>query len=190
MNRSIFALAMFALAIASLLLSAPAMAGENDKAAVEPAKGAVVAEAAKAAAPAPAATHRVYAQGEIKYGDPPPGLPKGAKVAVLQGDPSAAGVFTMRVMLPAGYRIPPHHHPADENITVLVGEIYMGVGETFDEDKAHSLGAGAFGTMPMGMRHYAFTKAETVFQLHGMGPWGITYVNPQDDPRTSKQAAK
>jgi hypothetical protein len=42
----------------------------------------------------------------------------------------------------------------------------------------------------MGMRHYAFTKAETVFQLHGMGPWGITYVNPQDDPRTSKQAAK
>jgi quercetin dioxygenase-like cupin family protein len=183
MNRSVFALAT--LAIASLM-NAPAIAGEN--AAAEPAKGAVVAEAAKAAAPA--AEHRVYAQGEIQYGDPPPGLPKGAKVAVLQGDPSAAGVFTMRVMLPAGYRIPPHHHPADENITVLVGELYMGVGETFDEGKAHSLGAGAFGTMPMGMRHYAFTKAETVFQLHGMGPWGIIYVNPEDDPRSGKQASK
>jgi quercetin dioxygenase-like cupin family protein len=181
MNRSVFALAL-----ASLLMSAPVLAGENDKAAADPAKGAAVAQATKAATPAPAAEHRVYAQGEIKYGDAPPGLPKGAKVAVLQGDPAVAGVFTMRVMLPAGYRIPPHHHPADENITVLMGELYMGVGETFDESKAHSLGAGAFGTMPVGMRHYAFTKAETVFQVHGMGPWGITYVNAKDDPRNAK----
>ena len=172
MNRS-----MFALAIASLLMVAPTALAQSDKAAADPAKTAAPAKTA------PAAEHRIFLQGEIKYVDAPPGLPKGAKVAVLQGDPAAPGVFTMRVMLPAGYRVPPHFHPADENVTVLQGELYMGVGEAFDESKSHSLGAGAFGTMPAGMRHYAFTKAETVFQVHGMGPWGITYVNPKDDPR-------
>jgi quercetin dioxygenase-like cupin family protein len=167
---------MFALAIAGLLMSAPAALAQTDKAAAAP---------AKAATPAPAAEHRIFLQGEIKYVDAPPGLPKGSKVAVLQGDPAAPGAFTMRVMVPAGYRIPAHYHPADENVTVLLGELYMGLGETFDESKAHALGAGAFGTMPAGMRHYAFTKAEAVFQVHGIGPWGITYVNPKDDPRNA-----
>ena len=111
-------------------------------------------------------------------------------MAVLQGNPSAPGPFTMRVTLPAGYRIAPHHHPADENVTVLSGELYMGMGETFDESKAQALGVGSFSTMPTGMRHFAFTKAETVFQVHAMGPWNIIYVNPQDDPRNAKQAVK
>lgn len=192
---------LFVLAIASLLLSAPLRAEER---ATKPAdatkpvdvakpaeatKSAVITDAANVATPAPATEHRMMNPADFKWSDAPPGLPKGAKVAVLQGNPSAPGVFAMRVTLPAGYRVLPHFHPADENVTVLSGELYMGMGDTFDGSKAHAISAGGFSIMPMGMRHYAFTKAETVFQVHGMGPWGITYVNPQDDPRNAKQAA-
>jgi hypothetical protein len=38
-------------------------------------------------------------------------------------------------------------------------------------------------TSAKGMTHYAFFPEETVIQLHGIGPQGITYVNPADDPR-------
>jgi hypothetical protein len=31
--------------------------------------------------------------------------------------------------------------------------------------------------------HFGWTKDETVVQVHGVGPWGVTYVNPADDPR-------
>ena len=191
MTRSLIAL----VAMAFLFLNAPAFAGENDKAAVGAAKAAeatkspAVADAAKAATPA-AAEHRAYTPADLKWTDAPPGLPKGAKVSVLQGDPAAPGLFTMRVTLPAGYRVAPHHHPSDENVTVLAGELYMGMGDVLDEGKAHALGVGAFSTMPAGARHFAFTKAETVFQVHAMGPWSIVYVNPQDDPRNAKQAIK
>jgi quercetin dioxygenase-like cupin family protein len=197
MNRS-----LIVLALASLLVSVPAGAAEPATKAAEATKSAdatktadatksaAITEAAKAATPAPATEHRLINPVDFKWSDAPPGLPKGAKVAVLQGDPSAPGIFAMRVTLPAGYRVMPHFHPADENVTVLSGELYMGMGDTFDETKAHAVTAGGFSTMPMGMRHFAFTKAETVFQVHGMGPWGITYVNPQDDPRNAKQAAK
>jgi hypothetical protein len=42
---------------------------------------------------------------------------------------------------------------------------------------------GSFAVMPAGVRHFASMKGETILQLHGVGPWGITYVNPADDPR-------
>ncbi|HET9252174.1 MAG TPA: cupin domain-containing protein [Candidatus Eisenbacteria bacterium] len=177
-----------ALATALLFAGAPALAEEKAK--TSDATKAAVTEIAKTATPAAAGQHRTYTPADLKWSDPPPGLPKGAKVAVLQGDPSAPGAFTMRVTLPAGYRVAPHHHPADENLTVLSGELYMGMGDVFDEAKAQALGPGSFSAMPVGVRHYAFTKAETVFQVHAMGPWGIVYVNPQDDPRNAKQVTK
>jgi hypothetical protein len=31
--------------------------------------------------------------------------------------------------------------------------------------------------------HFGWTAEETIVQLHGVGPWGVTYVNPADDPR-------
>jgi len=143
-------------------------------------------ETAKAAA----AEHRVFAADDIKWADGPASLPKGAKMAVLSGDPKAPGVFTMRLTLPAGYKIPPHTHPADENVTILSGEFHMAMGDKWDDTKGHALTAGSFSTMPKGTRHYAWSKTGAVLQLNGMGPWGITYVNPADDPRNVKEAAK
>jgi quercetin dioxygenase-like cupin family protein len=168
-----------------LLFAAPSMADDHAKVA-DAAKAGAVSEQAARTHP----EHRAILPGEFQWVDAPPSLPKGAKVAVIHGDFTAPQIFAMRLSVPAGYKIPPHWHPADEHVTVISGEFYMGTGEAWDESKARALPAGSVGIMPAGMRHFAFTKVETVLQLHAMGPWGINYVNPQDDPRNQKQATK
>lgn len=132
------------------------------------------------------ADHIMVMPGDIKWADAPPSLPPGAKAAVIEGDPKAAGLFTMRIKIPANYKIMPHSHPADEHVTVIEGTFYMGLGEKFDEKAAREIPAGGFAVMKTGTRHYALSNKECVIQLHGMGPWGITYVNADDDPRNKK----
>lgn len=133
--------------------------------------------------------HIMLKPGDLKWVDAPPGLPAGAKVAVLEGDPSKEGPYTIRLKMPANYKIKPHWHPGIEHVSVISGELYMGLGETFDESKASAIPPEGFAVMQIGTRHFAFTKnRETILQLHGMGPWGITYVNPADDPRKLKSS--
>ena len=129
------------------------------------------------------ADHIVLLSTNLTWTDGPASLPKGIESTILEGDPTKAGLFTMRIKLPANYKIPPHWHPAIEHVTVLSGSFYMGLGEAFDESKATKLPVGGFTAMAIGTRHFAFTKEESMIQLHGIGPWGITYVNPADDPR-------
>lgn len=130
--------------------------------------------------------HIMVMPKDIKWVDGPVGLPPGAKVAILSGDPSAAGMFTMRGQLPPNYKIKPHTHPADEHLTVLKGVLYMGMGETYDEKTAMAIPVGGYAVMKAGTVHYAFTRGECTLQINGIGPWGITYVNPADDPRNKK----
>jgi mannose-6-phosphate isomerase-like protein (cupin superfamily) len=127
--------------------------------------------------------HVMVTPSAVTWGPGPAALPAGAQAAVLEGDPSKAGPFTLRVKLPDGYRIAPHYHPADEHVTVLQGTFVMGMGEKFDQTAGRELSVGSFAMMPQGTRHFAWTKGETILQLHGIGPWGVTYVNPNDDPR-------
>lgn len=158
--------------------------------------GCLMASGASATSPpapekaASAAEHTWILSRELKWADAPPSLPKGAKVSVLYGDPNAAGPFAMRVRIPAGYKVPPHWHPADEHVTIISGEFYMALGETWDQAKGHALPAGAVSNMPTGVRHFAWAKVETVIQINAMGPWGITYVDPKDDPRNQEPATK
>ena len=123
---------------------------------------------------------------DIKWVDAPPSLPAGAKAAVIQGDPKNEGPFTMRVKLPADYKVAPHFHPDTETVTVLSGEFNVAMGDAFDASKAKALGAGSFAAMPKKSPHFAFTKGETVIQVNAHGPWTLTYVNPADDPRNKK----
>jgi quercetin dioxygenase-like cupin family protein len=127
--------------------------------------------------------HIMVVPANFAWTDGPASLPKGTKAAVIEGDPSKPGPFTMRLKLPANYKIPPHWHPGVEHVTVLSGSFYMGLGDVYDESKARKLPVGGFAMMAIGTRHFALTKEESVLQLHGVGPWGITYVNPADDPR-------
>jgi hypothetical protein len=124
---------------------------------------------------------------DIKWGGAPPSLPKGAQLAVMSGDPSKKAPFTVRLKMPAGYKIPPHWHTQDENLTILSGTFVLHMGDTMDAP-AHELTAGAYHFLPGKMHHAAETKAETILQLHGMGPFDIHYLNPADDP--SKSAEK
>lgn len=131
--------------------------------------------------------HAIFLPQDIKWQDAPDSLPKGAQLAVLEGNPSEAGPFTMRIKMPANYRIPPHWHPIIEHVTIISGTLYIGMGDKFDEKLAKKLPMGSFAFMAPEMHHFAFTHTPAIIQLHGMGPWGITYVNSQDDPRNQKQ---
>jgi quercetin dioxygenase-like cupin family protein len=128
----------------------------------------------------------LYRPGKIVWKDGPPSLPPGAKFAVLEGDPGKPGPFVFRVKAPDGYRIPPHTHPKPERVTVLSGTFHIGTGDTFDPAKGRAMPTGTYGTWPPGMKHFVWATGETILQFHGDGPWTITYVNPADDPRTTK----
>lgn len=134
--------------------------------------------------------HVVLTPDQIKWQPAPPALPKGAEIAVLSGDPGKEGPFVLRAKLPASYRIGPHTHPTAENITVLSGTLNLGEGKAMDPEKMRPVSAGAFFSMPAGMAHYVSAKDETIIQVSSMGPFAITYVNPQDDPRQAAGAAK
>src|SRR5687768_1904944 len=131
--------------------------------------------------------HKMVMPDEIKWVKAPPSFPPGTMIAMIDGDMSKEGVFTVRAKLPAHYRIMPHWHLAAEHITVLKGNFYMGIGEHFSEDAAMKIPEGGFAVMKKEARHYGFTAGEEcIIQVHGIGPWSITYVNPSDDPRGSK----
>ena len=126
--------------------------------------------------------HVLQNESEIKWVDAPPFLPPGAKMAVLHGDPGGKGLYSVRVKLPAGYRIPAHSHPTDEHVVVLSGTLYLGMGDKLEE-AGTALKPGGFALAPAGKHHYAYTKEPTTIQIYGMAPVEFIYVNPADDPR-------
>jgi quercetin dioxygenase-like cupin family protein len=129
----------------------------------------------------------IFRPDGLKWQEGPSSLPPGAKMAVLEGDPTKEGPFVFRVKVPDGYRIPPHTHPKPERVTILSGTFNIGMGEKFDSSKGQEMPAGTYGTWPAGMKHFVWVKGETVVQFHGEGPWKINYVNPDDDPRDKKE---
>ena len=133
-------------------------------------------------APAQSSAHTMVVPSELKWA-PVPSLPPGAQIAVIQGPMNEAVPFTVRLKFPADYKIPAHWHPAIEHVTVISGTFNMGTGDALDPTKTMALPPGGVAIMQPKTNHFAWTKEETVVQLHGMGPWGVTYVNPADDPR-------
>jgi hypothetical protein len=129
--------------------------------------------------------HVALSPDSLKWGPAPPALPKGAEAVILTGDPSKEGPFAYRIKVPAGYKVAPHSHPADENVTVISGSFHIGMGDKFDEANGTTVKTGGFAQVSKGMSHYAWFTEPTIIQVHGVGPSGITYVNPADDPRKS-----
>ena len=126
--------------------------------------------------------HVAVNETDLQWGDAPPSLPKGAKLTVLQGDPSKAEPYVIRAIFPANYKVPAHWHPTTENVTVLKGSLYMGAGKKLEETNAMLIKAGGYASMPAKFAHYAFTKAGCTIQIHAMGPFVTNYINPADDP--------
>src|SRR3954451_17823601 len=130
----------------------------------------------------PASSHVLVEGGQVTWGPVPPVLNKGAQLAVLSGNPGAAGPFVIRLQLPAGYKIAPHWHPTDEHVTVISGTFSLGMGDHFDANATKPLAQGGYALLPAEMRHFAWTKDGATVQVHGMGPFVLNYVNPADDP--------
>jgi len=120
---------------------------------------------------------------DMKWGAAPKAFPPGAQIAVVSGDPFKDGLYVVRLKMPAGYKIPAHNHATSEYVTIVSGKFHIGMGEKLDEKKGIELRPGGFGEAPARMNHYAWTSEETVVQVHGQGPFVLTYVNPADDPR-------
>ena len=165
-NRS-----MAALATALLLGAVPALAQEYEKKADE-------------AATTTAESHLIVEPGEIDWQPAPPVIPAGAMMAVLAGDLAKEGPFIFRLKVPDGFQVAPHFHPGIENVTVISGTFRIGMGETFDDSALRDLGPGSLIVIPPEDPHFVRTQGETEIQVHGVGPWAMTYVNPADDPRT------
>ena len=134
------------------------------------------------AAEHPMAGHISVLPSDLKWSDAPSVAP-GAQIAVIEGDLKAAVPFTFRLKLPANSKIGVHTHPVVERVTVISGTFHLGIGDKFDPAKARAYTPGGITIMPIGMPMYVFVKEETVIQIHGTGPWGITFLNPADDPR-------
>jgi quercetin dioxygenase-like cupin family protein len=112
-----------------------------------------------------------------------PAVAPGAKIAVIEGPLNKAVPFTFRLKIPANSKIAPHTHPAFERVTVLSGIFHFAHGDTYDPSKTTALGPGSVAIMPAGAPMFGYTKEDSIIQLHGTGPWGLTYLNPTDDPR-------
>ena len=122
----------------------------------------------------------------LKWGPAPAVFPKGAEMAVLSGDPGKTGLFTVRLKMPAGYAIAAHHHPTTEYVTIISGDLGLGMGDQLDKAKGMVLHTGGFAEAPAGMNHFAWAETDAVVQVHAEGPFALTYVNPADDPSTMK----
>ncbi|MBP2313750.1 cupin domain-containing protein [Azospirillum soli] len=145
------------------------------------------APAAVAQTATPSDTHKMVTPTELTWSAAPPVLPKGVQLAVLYGDPAKAGPFVMRLKIPANQHLPAHTHPVDELVTVISGTFKLGMGGQMDKNKTQPLPAGSFFALAPGAPHFAYIDEETVVQIATNGPWGLTYVNPSDDPRQKTQ---
>jgi quercetin dioxygenase-like cupin family protein len=155
---------------------------------------ALLGQAPAAPPPPPAAAGGqviVARAAELTWAPGPPSLPPGAEFVLIEGNPAEAVPLTLRLKFPPNYRVPPHWHSVIEHVTVLSGTLNIGMGEQATYQGGTALSAGSFAAMPQKMVHSAWTGADgVVFQLHSVGPWSITYVNPADDPRRPKPAGQ
>ena len=138
------------------------------------------------AAPAPADHHSMN-DSDIKWGPAPPVFAPGAQMAVMDGNPGAAGTFVIRLKMPAGYKIMPHWHPTQENVTVISGTFQYGMGDQMNPAGMTTLSPGGFVALGAKAHHYAMAKTASVVQVTAMGPFQLTYVNPDDDPQKMKK---
>jgi hypothetical protein len=125
---------------------------------------------------------------DVKWMPAPNVFPAGAQIAIISGDPFKEGLYVVRLKMPGNYKVPAHNHPTTEYVTVISGDFHIGMGDKLDTQKGPLLHAGGFAEAAAKMNHYAWTSGETVVQVHGQGPFAITYVNPADDP--SRNAGK
>ena len=112
-------------------------------------------------------------------------------VEILYGDPELPGKpFVMRIRELPGTMVPLHSHPVDEHITVVEGTLYFAVGDRWDRTALKKIEVGGYAFAPKGSTMFGYSPDGAVAQVHGVGPWALTYVNAADDPTKKGDAMK
>ena len=113
-------------------------------------------------------------------------FPPPAELAVVVGYPSKPGPYVIRVKVPSGVKIMPHRHPEDRVYTVISGVFYIGLGEQFDADKLQPYPPGSVIVLPGDTAHFHWARSgQYITQVTAIGPLGLEYVAPADDPRNT-----
>lgn len=129
------------------------------------------------------AAFRAVLPEQIKW-KPFPAFPPSARLAVVVGEPSHPGLYTIRVKVPSGVKLMPHRHPEDRIYTVISGVFHIGLGDRFDADKLQAYPPGSVIVLPGDTSHFHWARSgEYVSQVAGIGPLGLEYLDPRDDPR-------
>ena len=116
--------------------------------------------------------------------EPFPAFPPSVRLAVIVGEPSQAGPYVIRVRVPGGVKLMPHKHPEDRVYTVISGVFYIGLGDQFDPDRLQAYSPGSVIVLPGNTSHFHWARSgEYISQVNAIGPLGLEYVNPKDDPR-------
>ncbi|MBB5327060.1 cupin domain-containing protein [Tunturiibacter gelidoferens] len=114
-------------------------------------------------------------------------FPPTVRLAIVVGNPTEHGPYTIRVKVPHGVKLMPHRHPEDRVYTVISGVFYIGVGDQFDSDKLQAYPPGSVIVLPGNTPHFHWAKSsEYISQVTAIGPLGIDYLNAKDDPRNNK----
>jgi quercetin dioxygenase-like cupin family protein len=118
---------------------------------------------------------------------PFPAFPPAARLAVVVGEPTKAGPYTIRVKVPDGVKLMPHRHPEDRVYTVISGVFCIGLGDEFDADKLKAYPPGSVVVLPGDTPHFHWAKSgEYVSQVTAIGPLGLEYLDSDDDPRNKR----
>jgi quercetin dioxygenase-like cupin family protein len=114
-----------------------------------------------------------------------PAFPPSVRLAILVGDPSQPAPYVIRVKVPSGVKLMPHRHPEDRVYTIISGVFYIGVGDEFDAGKLQAYPPGSVVVLPGDTPHFHWARSgEYVSQVTAIGPLGLEYLDPKDDPRS------
>jgi hypothetical protein len=138
----------------------------------------------------------VVEPGSEKWGEVPaaalvgtPSVEMGGtlRLAVIQGDPTKAGrTYTLRLSCTDGLKIAPHWHPTTENVTVVKGSAAVGMGSKWDDAALKDVPLGGFFWAGPHMRHFAQCKGDTILQVHGIAPFVVNFVSPDESEPPQK----
>jgi len=114
-----------------------------------------------------------YHASEIPYGPGPSSAPFPCEMAVLEGSPREAGLFTIRLRMSEPWTMPPHTHPRAERVTVLAGTIHVGFADVVDRAASREFGVGDYYVNAPCTAHFVWADEPVEIQITGMGPWEI-----------------
>jgi quercetin dioxygenase-like cupin family protein len=142
--------------------------------------GPAYCEAQELEAALPDGVDQVVQRSEgLQWGPCPPGplAGEGCQMAVLEGNPKAEQLFTIRVRTTEPFVLPPHTHPGNERVTVLEGALNVGFGDVVDKAASTRFEVGDYYVNRAGAHHFVWSDDSMTIQLTGIGPWAIHPVD-------------